>query len=147
LKQRDYDLIRLSFEKQVSKLKISDFYKTPVTLKSLNYRQYNQAFYEEILIDFTVEQRVAQNYRERFLISPQDIYLVLSMYSKNDYVNYFLRLDLSEISHKQYIELFIIAIKNDAFKVALHIYLRFLNNTDMDSNMMEIFMHTLKDSL
>jgi len=147
LKQRDYDLIRLSFEKQVSKLKISDFYKTPVTLKSLNYRQYNQAFYEEILIDFTVEQRVAQNYRERFLISPQDIYLVLSMYSKNDYVNYFLRLDLSEISHKQYIELFIIAIKNDAFKVALHIYLRFLNNTDMDSNMMEIFIHTLKDSL
>lgn len=147
MKQRDYDLIRLSFEKQVSKLKISDFYKTPVTLKSLNYRQYNQAFYEEILIDFTVEQRVAQNYRERFLISPQDIYLVLSMYSKNDYVNYFLRLDLSEISHKQYIELFIIAIKNDAFKVALHIYLRFLNNTDMDSNMMEIFIHTLKDSL
>jgi hypothetical protein len=128
-------------------LKISDFYKTPVTLKSLNYRQYNQAFYEEILIDFTVEQRVAQNYRERFLISPQDIYLVLSMYSKNDYVNYFLRLDLSEISHKQYIELFIIAIKNDAFKVALHIYLRFLNNTDMDSNMMEIFIYTLKDSL
>tara|TARA_B110000285_G_scaffold150890_1_gene168441 strand:- start:2565 stop:3008 length:444 start_codon:yes stop_codon:yes gene_type:complete len=147
LKQRDYDLIRLSFEKQVSKLKISDFYKTPVTLKSLNYRQYNQAFYEEILIDFTVEQRVAQNYRERFLISPQDIYLVLSMYSKNDYVNYFLRLDLSEISHKQYIELFIIAIKNDAFKVALHIYLRFLNNSDMDSNMMEIFINTLKDSL
>lgn len=147
MKQRDYDLIRLSFEKQVSKLKISDFYKTPVTLKSLNYRQYNQAFYEEILIDFTVEQRVAQNYRERFLISPQDIYLVLSMYSKNDYVNYFLRLDLSEISHKQYIELFIIAIKNDAFKVALHIYLRFLNNSDMDSNMMEIFIHTLKDSL
>lgn len=128
-------------------MKISDFYKTPVTLKSLNYRQYNQAFYEEILIDFTVEQRVAQNYRERFLISPQDIYLVLSMYSKNDYVNYFLRLDLSEISHKQYIELFIIAIKNDAFKVALHIYLRFLNNSDMDSNMMEIFIHTLKDSL
>lgn len=128
-------------------MKISDFYKTPVTLKSLNYRQYNQAFYEEILIDFTVEQRVAQNYRERFLISPQDIYLVLSMYSKNDYVNYFLRLDLSEISHKQYIELFIIAIKNDAFKVALHIYLRFLNNTDMDSNMMEIFIYTLKDSL
>ena len=147
MKQRDYDLIRLSFEKQVSKLKISDFYKTPVTLKSLNYRQYNQAFYEEILIDFTVEQRVAQNYRERFLISPQDIYLVLSMYSKNDYVNYFLRLDLSEISHKQYIELFIIAIKNDAFKVALHIYLRFLNNSDMDSNMMEIFINTLKDSL
>ena len=147
MKQRDYDLIRLSFEKQVSKLKISDFYKTPVTLKSLNYRQYNQAFYEEILIDFTVEQRVAQNYRERFLISPQDIYLVLSMYSKNDYVNYFLRLDLSEISHKQYIELFIIAIKNDAFKVALHIYLRFLNNSDMDSNMMEIFIHTLKDSV
>ena len=69
------------------------------------------------------------------------------MYSKNDYVNYFLRLDLSEISHQQFIDLFEIAIKNDAFKVALHIYLRFLNNSDMDSRMMDIFIHTLKDSL
>ena len=55
LKQRDYDLIRLTFEKQVAKLKITEFYKQPVTLKSLKYRQYNQAFYEEILIDFSVE--------------------------------------------------------------------------------------------
>lgn len=59
LNQRDYDLIRLCFEKQVAKLKISDFYKQPVTLKCLNYRQYNQAFFEEILIDYTMEQRVA----------------------------------------------------------------------------------------
>lgn len=69
------------------------------------------------------------------------------MYSKNDYINYFLRLDLSQISHKQFVELFEIAIKNDAFKVALHIYLRFLTNADMDSRIMEIFIHTLKDSL
>jgi hypothetical protein len=95
LRQRDYDLIRLTFEKQVAKLKISEFYKSPVTLKSMKYRNYDQAFYEEIVIDFYVEQRVAQNYRERFLVSTEDIYLVLCMYAKNDYVNYFLRLDLS----------------------------------------------------
>ena len=47
------------------------------------------------MIDYTMEQRVAQNYRERFLVSAEDIYLVLCMYSKNDYVNYFLRLDLA----------------------------------------------------
>jgi hypothetical protein len=69
-------------------------------MKSQSYRQYNQAFYEEILIDFSLEQRVAQNYRERFLINPMEIYLVLSMYAKNDYVNYFLSLNLEEISHK-----------------------------------------------
>lgn len=59
LKQRDYELIRLTFEKHVAKLKMSDFYKESFTLKSQNYRQYNQAFFEEILIDFAVESRVA----------------------------------------------------------------------------------------
>jgi hypothetical protein len=70
------------------------------------------------------------------LVSPEDIYLVLNMYAKNDYVNYFLRLNLEKISHKQFVELFEISIKNDAFKVALHIYMRFLTNADMDANMM-----------
>ena len=41
LKQRDYELIRLTFEKHVAKLKMSDFYKESFTLKSQNYRQYN----------------------------------------------------------------------------------------------------------
>ena len=51
-------------------------------LKCHTYRKYNQAYFEEILIDYAVEQRVAQNYRERFLVSPEDIFLVLEMYSK-----------------------------------------------------------------
>ena len=101
------------------KLKITDFYKESFTLKSQTYRQYNQAFFEEILIDFAIESRVAQNYRERFLISPEDVYLVLNMYAKNDYVNYFLRLNLEQISHKQFVELFEISIRNDAMKVLL----------------------------
>jgi hypothetical protein len=81
------------------------------------------------------------------LISTEEIYLVLTMYAKNDYVNYFLRLNLEEISHKQFIELFEIAIKNDAFKVALNIYLRFMTNADMDSRIMEILINSLRDSV
>jgi len=69
------------------------------------------------------------------------------MYAKNDYVNYFLRLNLEQISHKQFVELFEISIRNDAMKVALHIYMRYLNNSDMDQNMMQIFIYTLRDSL
>jgi len=69
------------------------------------------------------------------------------MYAKNDYVNYFLRLDLEKVSHKQFVNLFEIAIKSDSFKVALQIYLRYLSNNDMDARMMDILIHTLKDSL
>jgi hypothetical protein len=69
------------------------------------------------------------------------------MYAKNDYVTYFLRLNLEGVAHKQFVTLFEVAIKNDAFKVALHIYLRYLKNADMDSRMMELFIYTLRDSL
>jgi len=40
-------------------------------VKSNNYRKYNEAFYEEILIDYALEPRVAKNYRERFLITKE----------------------------------------------------------------------------
>lgn len=74
LKQRDYDLIRLTFTKKVTKLNILLFFKKTFSLKSQNYRQYNQAYYEEILIDYGVESRVTLNYRERFLVSAEEIY-------------------------------------------------------------------------
>ena len=87
-------------------------------MKSNGYRYYNQAFYEEILIDFFVEPRVARNYRERFLVSSEDIYLVLNMYCQNDYVQHFLRLDTSAMSHEQFVALFKTCIRNDSVKIA-----------------------------
>jgi hypothetical protein len=45
-------------------------------MKSSSYRKYNQAYYEEIVINNDVEQRVAQNYRERFLVTAEDIFVV-----------------------------------------------------------------------
>ena len=96
-------------------------------IKSHTYRKYNQAYYEEILIDYHIESRVAQNYRERFLITPEEIYLVLEMYSKQDYYLHFLKMDLSEITKNQFIELFKLCIMNDSFKIATNIYLRFLD--------------------
>ena len=43
---------------------------------------------------------MAQNYRERFLTSAEDVFLVLKMYAKNDYNAYFLNANLDDISHK-----------------------------------------------
>jgi hypothetical protein len=97
LKQRDYELIRLSFEKNSTKINSKAFFKQDILFKSHNYRQYNQAFYEEILIDCGTEARVALNYREKFLTNKEEILLVLEMYCKNDYVGHFLRADVSEI--------------------------------------------------
>ena len=88
LKTRDYELIRLAFEKLSTKLNLSNFQDTkkrPDSLKSTNYRRYNESYFEEILIDMNVESRVALNYRERFLVTKEQIMLVLEMYCKNDY--------------------------------------------------------------
>jgi len=83
-----------------TKLNMNQFYKKSISLKSQNYRKYTQAFYEEILIDYAIEPRVAQNYRERFLSTAEEIYLVLEMYCKNDYVSHFLKINFEDISHK-----------------------------------------------
>tara|TARA_B110000285_G_scaffold226347_1_gene285964 strand:+ start:67 stop:663 length:597 start_codon:yes stop_codon:yes gene_type:complete len=99
LKQRDYELIRLTFSKFTIKLASKMFFKTEILFKAHNYRQYNEAFYEEILIDCGTEARCALNYRERFTTKKKEILLVLEMYCKNDYVGHFLRTDVSEVEH------------------------------------------------
>lgn len=84
LKTRDYDLIRVSFQKFTTKLRIKGFTEDSQEerLKSRTYRKYNQAFFEELLIDNRVDERIALNYRERFLITGDEIHQVLEMYAK-----------------------------------------------------------------
>ena len=94
-----------------------------------------------------MESRVALNYRERFLVSSEEIYLVLNMYCQNDYVNHFLRLDMSTITHQQFVLLFQTSIRNDSVKIAFQIFLRFLTPADFDSKMMDILTSTLKNSV
>ena len=98
--QRDYDLINITYAKTTTKIATDQFFKEKLkSIKSQSYRQYTQAYYEEILIDYATEARVAQNFRERFLISAEDVFLVLKMYAKNDYQTYFLHANLEEITH------------------------------------------------
>ena len=90
LNTRDYELIRLSFNRNTTKLALTLFQdfgpddKIPV-LKAATYRQYTPAYYEVIIIYNEIEPRVAQNYRERFLVTPKDIYNVFEMYCKEDF--------------------------------------------------------------
>jgi len=98
LLQRDYELIKISFQKYTAKVNLTLFFSKSFTLKASHYRKYNEAFYEEILIDYGVDPRVAKNYRERFLIKDSQIKLVLEMYAKNDYVKNFLNITYP-ISH------------------------------------------------
>ena len=93
-------MIRLTFEKQTTKINLNNFFKKSFSIKAQGYRKYNQAFYEEILIDYHVEQRISQNYRERFLTSEEGKYLVLLMYCQNDYVNHFLKMETDAVSQE-----------------------------------------------
>jgi len=77
LNTRDYEMIRLTFEKQTTKIDMKMFYKQTFSIKASTYRRYNQAYYEEIVITTgSVEPRVSQNYREKFLITADDIFIV-----------------------------------------------------------------------
>jgi hypothetical protein len=59
LRERDYELIRVSFSKIPVKIPITQFQKDNIELKSQSYRKYTNAYYEEILIDYKIESRVA----------------------------------------------------------------------------------------
>jgi hypothetical protein len=100
LNQRDYELIRLTFDRYTTKLNLLLFFKKAFPLKASTYRKYNQAYYEEIVISNNVESRVAQNYRERFLVTAEDIYIVFDMYCKEDYDEQFMQTKKDEITHK-----------------------------------------------
>ena len=150
LNQRDYDLIRLTFDRYCIKMNLNQFYPNcgHVPLKAHTYRKYNQAYYEEIVIDHKVEERVAQNYRERFLVNKEDIYIVFEMYCKEDYDKQFISTKKDDITKKQFIDLFIICLKNDSFKIAMIIYLNFLNHSvDLDNKMLDIILSTIRDSV
>ena len=117
----------MSFDKMVAKLNLTLFFKESFPLKASTYRRYSQAYFEEIVINNEVEARVAQNYRERFLITAEDIYTVFEMYCKEDYDEQFMSTKKSEITKKQFIDLFIICLRNDSIRIAMLIYTLYLN--------------------
>ena len=148
LNTRDYEMIRLTFDKHTTKIDLKMFYKQNFSIKAATYRKYNQAYYEEIVITTgNVEQRVSQNYREKFLITAEDIYIVFEMYCKEDYDDSFISTKKDEIDHQQFIDLFIICIKSDSFKIGMIIYTLYLDvQKDIDEKMMDIILATIKDS-
>ena len=68
---------------------------------------------------YEVEDRIAQNYRDRFLIDKEAIYSVLKMYSKKDFIALYLEVDTDELTLKEAEELFGICVRYDSFKIAL----------------------------
>jgi len=88
-----------------------------LTFISNKYRMYTEAYFEEIIIEMSIDSRVAKNFREDFLISAKQVKKVLEMYSKNDYYKHFLNINFP-ILHEDYLELFAICIRNDSFKIA-----------------------------
>jgi len=146
LNNRDYELIELTFNKYVAKVDLKQFYKVVLPMKSKTYRRYNQAFFEEIVINHNVESRVIQNFRERFIQSKEDIYIVFEMYCKEDYEQQFIMTEKSEITHAQFVDLFLICLKNDSFKIAIIIYTLYLKISDMDHRMMDALLSAIRES-
>lgn len=145
LNSRDYEIIKLSFEKFSTKVSIDPNDSNQGNMMCHNYRRYNQAYFEEILINFGLEERVTHNYRERFLVTAEDKFITFEMYCREDYDEEFIRTSKGALSEKQFVDLFVICIKNDSFKIGMLIYLLYLDKDQvMDSKMMEIILQTVK---
>jgi len=86
---RDFELIDLMIGKVTTKINILSAGASG--LKSNTYRAYNRAYFEEIIINYDVEQRVANDFRRRYLKTAADLLNVFEMYCKEDYEQHFLR--------------------------------------------------------
>lgn len=129
-------------------MNLEQFFYKSYTLKSNSYRKYDQAYFEEILVTNNIESRVAKNYRERFLITREDIFIVFQMYCKEDYDEQFQQTFKDEVTHQQFLELFVICIKNDSFKIGILIYLLYLKaQEDIDVKIIDILMKSIKESV
>lgn len=138
----------MSFNKYTINLNLEQFFYKSYTLKSNSYRKYDQAYFEEILVTNNIESRVAKNYRERFLITREDIFIVFQMYCKEDYDEQFQQTFKDEVTHQQFLELFVICIKNDSFKIGILIYLLYLKaQEDIDVKIIDILMKSIKESV
>lgn len=149
MKNRDYDLIKNCFEKFTTKISLEQFgYSALTGMKCHSYRKYNQAYFEEMVINYDIEERVAMNYRQRFLVSAEDIFITFEMYCKEDYDKQFIQTTKSVISEKQFVHLFITCLRNDSFKIAMIIYMLYLDrDIEMDQKMLDIVMSTIKQSV
>jgi len=80
-------------------------------------------------------------------VDKDEIYQVLEMYCKKDYVNHFLAVNFDGITHKQFIELYCICIRQDSHKISLQIYLRFLSSQDITPRIMDLIIVSIRDSV
>ena len=53
------------------------------------------------------------------MVDSKSIYQVLQMYSKKDFMDFFMKVSVEALSQKQIVELFVTCIKFDSFKMGM----------------------------
>lgn len=113
--------------------------------KGRKYKQYNRAYYQEIIIKNDVEQRTQMLFKLKFLQQKIHIESVLQMYCQIDdleqFANYIKMVDLS---NKKMEMLFVDCLKNDSFKILFHIDQHYKINYNKD--VIEALNASIKDS-
>lgn len=58
-----------------------------------------------------------------------------------------MNINLETISQKQIVELFKTAVLRDSFKIAINLYLKYITKRDIDRNVMDAFIISLRKSV
>lgn len=70
------------------------------------------------------------------------------MYCKVDLVDEFQGTIKNIITHEEFVDLFIICLKNDSFKIGILIYTLYMNPiNDVDEQMIDILIDTMRNSV
>ena len=81
------------------------------------------------------------------MVKAQDILIAFEMYCKEDYEKEFIMTKKQDIDGKQFKNLFVTCLKSDSFKIAMVIYLLYLDvKRDMNTKMLDLILQQMKES-
>ena len=87
----------------------------------MNYKHYNRAYYQQIIIKNEVDERTAYLFNHQFLKQDKDIDEVLAMFCQIDNLEQFANFSKIHLSEDRIKELFLICLLKNSFLIAFHL--------------------------
>ena len=125
LTERDFEAISLVVGKKTSRLTSLDSQASSI---GHSYKTYTHAYFEEVIIVYAIEDRVAKEFRKRVRRREADTMAIVEMYCKEDFEKQFQAIDKSNITYHEYECLFKICLKHDAWKIGSFILMEHLDS-------------------
>ncbi len=141
--QRDWKLIETTFKKPTQDKTAGSKHRGEQQESRFNYKHYNRAYYQQIIIKNEVDERTTFLFKQRFLKNEKDIDEVLAMFCQIDNLEQFARFSNINLTPSRIQELFLMCLNKNSFLIAFYLEQHF--QITFDKNTIRTLNQSLKD--